>query len=108
MNFAHLTGLLVAGFYLSVASAFGQDKPLPQPPAQAPPPSETAAPPASDQPAFSSQELEQMLAPVALYPDSLLTQIFMASTYPTEVVEADRWVKENPDLKGDALATELE
>ena len=52
---------------------------------------------------FSKEELAQMVAPIALYPDSLVAQILMASTYPLEVVEADRWVKQNPNLKGDAL-----
>ncbi len=52
---------------------------------------------------FSKEELAQMVAPIALYPDSLVAQILMASTYPLEVVEADRWVKQNPKLKGDAL-----
>src|SRR6185312_13757578 len=42
---------------------------------------------------FTQQELDQMLAPLALYPDSLLSQILMASTYPLEIVEASRWVK---------------
>lgn len=56
---------------------------------------------------FSKEELAQMLAPVALYPDPLLAQILMASTYPLEVVEADRWVKKNPGLKGDALDAAL-
>src|SRR6266704_5100141 len=50
---------------------------------------------------FTQQELDQMLAPVALYPDSLLSQILMASTYPLEIVEAARWSKANPNLKGD-------
>src|SRR6185295_4830479 len=67
-----------------------------------------APPPAADQPAFKQEELEQMLAPIALYPDSLISQVLMASTYPIEVVEADRWVKANASLKGDALAKELE
>jgi hypothetical protein len=62
----------------------------------------------TSQPAFKSEELEQMLAPIALYPDSLLAQIFMAATYPLEVVQADRWAKQNKDLKGDALTAELE
>src|SRR5512137_2484546 len=57
---------------------------------------------------FKQEELDQMLAPIALYPDSLLAQIFMASTYPLEVVQAQRWVKENSSLKGDALAAALE
>jgi len=52
---------------------------------------------------FSTEELEQMIAPIALYPDALLMQILMASTYPLEIVEADRWVRANPELKDDAL-----
>lgn len=75
-----------------------------------PPSTGTAAatPPVADQPAFKPEELEQMLAPIALHPDALLSQILMASTYPVEVVEADRWAKTNKSLKGDALAKELE
>jgi Protein of unknown function (DUF3300) len=57
---------------------------------------------------FKQEELEQLLAPIALYPDELLSQIFMASTYPLEVVEASRWEKQNQNLKGDALAQALE
>lgn len=57
---------------------------------------------------FSQEELDQMLAPLALYPDSLLSQILMASTYPLEIVEADRWARANPDVKDDALTTALE
>jgi len=67
---------------------------------------DNAAP--ADKPAFKQEELEQMLAPIALYPDSLLSQVLMASTYPLEVVQADRWVKQNKDVKGDALITALE
>src|SRR5437660_9869970 len=58
-------------------------------------------PPAPRKAAATQQELDQMLAPVALYPDSLLSQILMASTYPLEIVEAARWSKANPNLKGD-------
>src|SRR4030043_259767 len=57
---------------------------------------------------FKQEELDQMLAPIALYPDSLLTQVLMASTYPLEIVQADRWAKQNKDMKGDALAKALE
>src|ERR1044072_9376282 len=72
-------------------------------------PSPTPAPaaaPAADKrtPPFKKEELEALLAPIALYPDALLAQIFMASTYPLEVVEAARWSKEHPDVKGDAVA----
>ncbi len=54
-------------------------------------------------PQFSRDRLEQMVAPIALYPDSLLAQVLMASTYPLEIVEASRWLKANPNLKGDDL-----
>lgn len=59
-------------------------------------------------PAFKQEELEQILAPIALYPDDLLSQVLMASTYPLEIVEADRWAKQNSGLKGDKLAAALE
>lgn len=59
-------------------------------------------------PVFKTEELEQMVAPIALYPDSLLSQIFMASTYPLEVVQAERWAKDKKDLKDDALTQALE
>src|SRR6266852_7192939 len=58
-------------------------------------------PPAQRNAPATQPELDQMLAPIALYPDSLLSQIFMASTYPLEVVEAARWSKANPGLKGE-------
>lgn len=57
---------------------------------------------------LKQEELEQLLAPIALYPDDLLTQILMASTYPLEIVQADRWAKNNKDMKGDGLAKALE
>jgi hypothetical protein len=74
----------------------------------------TAAPPwafaqaPGAQAAFNQGEIEQLLAPIALYPDELLSQILMASTYPLEVIQADRWVKQHIDLKGNALTTALE
>lgn len=53
-------------------------------------------------PTFSNEELDQMLAPIALYPDSLLAQVLMASTYPADVAEAAKWTKANPKQQGDA------
>jgi Protein of unknown function (DUF3300) len=53
-------------------------------------------------PKLTNAQLDQLLAPIALYPDGLLAQIGMAATYPLEVVEAARWSKDNPNLKGDA------
>jgi hypothetical protein len=66
-----------------------------QAPAQA-----TQAPPHAQQ---TPEQLQRVVAPIALYPDSLVAQILAASTFPEQVVEADRWVQANPDLKGDAL-----
>jgi hypothetical protein len=57
---------------------------------------------------FKQEELDQLLAPIALYPDNILTQIFIASTYPLEVVQAERWMKQNKSLKGDALNAALD
>ena len=66
-------------------------------------------PPApADEPKFSADQIDQMVAPVALYPDDLLAQIFIASTYPLEIVEADRWVRQNASLKGEALDKALD
>ncbi len=52
---------------------------------------------------YSQEELDQLMAPVALYPDTLLMQVLVASTYPLEVVEAERFIRANPKLKGEAL-----
>ena len=57
---------------------------------------------------LKQEELDQVLAAIALYPDPLVSQILMASTYPLEVVQADRWLKQNSSLKGDALTKALE
>ena len=70
--------------------------------AQAPQP---AAAPA--QPLLKAEELDQLLAPIALYSDPLLSEVLIASTYPLEVVQADRWAKSNTTLKGDALTAAL-
>ena len=71
-----------------------------QTPAQQPQPGAQGAPYAQQTP----EELQRLVAPIALYPDSLVAQILAASTFPEEVVEADRWLQANPALKGDALA----
>lgn len=52
---------------------------------------------------LKSEELDQLVAPIALYPDTLLSQVLIASTYPLEIVEAERGVSSNKSLKGDAL-----
>jgi len=59
-------------------------------------------------PPFKPEEIEALVAPIALYPDSLLSQVLMASTYPLEIVQAARWVKANPNTKGDAAVKAVE
>ena len=59
-------------------------------------------------PPFKPEEIEALVAPIALYPDSLLSQVLMASTYPLEIVQAARWVKANPNVKGDAAVKAVE
>ncbi len=56
---------------------------------------------------FTPEQLDQMLAPIALYPDALLSQTLMAATYPLEVVEAARWTQAHPNLKGDAAVAAI-
>ncbi len=92
-------------YLLAVPLAFG---PIAPPVAVA-----QQAPPAQTQvaaPAYTQAELEQILAPIALYPDDLLTQVLVASTYPLEVVMANRWVEQpsNKALKDDALLKALD
>ena len=58
-------------------------------------------------PKQSPQELQQLVAPIALYPDALVAQILAASTYPTQIVEAERWMERNSKLKGKDLAKEV-
>src|ERR1700757_2523619 len=56
----------------------------------------------------SPQELQQLVAPIALYPDALVAQILAASTYPTQIVEADRWMQSHSNLKDQELAKEVD
>ena len=69
--------------------------------AQAPAPTPAAAPAAAN--LLKPAELDQLVAPIALYPDPLLAQVLMASAYPLDVVQAERWLEGNKNLKGDAL-----
>jgi uncharacterized membrane protein YgcG len=90
------TALLFATFPLSLSA---QDDQATQPASAAGAPAQ--APPYVQQ---TPEQVQRLVAPIALYPDSLVAQILAASTFPEQVVEADRWVQANPDLKGDALA----
>jgi hypothetical protein len=90
-------------FFTPIAS-YAQDIP-PAPPG-------TVAPSAVDTKSdtYTQQKLDQMLAPIALYPDQLVSQILMASTFPLQIVQAARWLDNpsNAELKGDALVTALQ
>lgn len=97
MKISRSSALLLLACALSVVAP---------PPAQAQAAADSTAS-ATSQTSMSTAQLEQLVAPIALYPDSLLTQILMASTYPLEVVEAQRWVSKNASLKGEALDAAL-
>ena len=71
--------------------------------------------PSATQPALATQpapetptQLQQLVAPIALYPDELVAQILAASTYPDQIVEADRWLQQHTNLKGDQLMTAVD
>ena len=102
MNTSSLHMILVAAFLFAIVSlaADAQDN------AGEPPPSAEIA----ETTTYTQEQLDQMLAPIALYPDSLLSLILMASTAPLEVVEAERWLQDpnNAALHGDQLATALQ
>jgi Protein of unknown function (DUF3300) len=95
--------------YQQAPPAYQQAPPAYQPAAAQPAPVDPAAQPAA--PLYTIGQLDQMLAPIALYPDTLLTQILMASTFPIQVVEAERWVQQNPanaSLRADGLVAVLQ
>lgn len=85
--------------------------PAPAPVAEAvaaPPPSApSSAAPAATEAVFSAEELDQMLAPLALYPDPLLAQVLMAATYPGNVADAAAWSMEHPDASGDEAVRQV-
>jgi len=91
MSFSRTARIAIATIGLSLASLL---IPIQQSVAQdQPPPDKT----------LSAGELDALVAPIALYPDQLLAKVLIASTYPLEVVEADRWAASNASLKGSAL-----
>jgi hypothetical protein len=118
-----MTKLALAAGYIVAALSIGVTLPAcseqqpPQPeaaqvaaapvaPAAAPPSAPTPAPAptvAAEQPSFTPEALEALLAPVALYPDPVLAQVLATSTNPQEVLDAGNWLLENPDLKGKEL-----
>ena len=63
------------------------------------------APPVAKQ---TPEQVQQLVAPIALYPDALVSQVLAAATYPTEIVEADRWIQDHPNLNGKDLANAVD
>ena len=97
-------------------SAPSAEKPAPASATKSPdaaPETAAPAPPPASEPSpniLKAEQLDQLLAPIALYPDALLAQILMAATYPLEIVKADRWLQDpaHANLQGDRLAAALE
>src|SRR3954453_24141908 len=102
---------LLVGLTLAVPSSllFGQPQAYPQQgyPQQGYPPQGPQEPAydAQTQPAqiLPQEQLENLVAPIALYPDALLSQILVAATYPLEVVEVGQWLQQNRNLQGQNL-----
>lgn len=91
-----LTAVLLVILYLNAAPGPVQAEDVP-----APDPAPQADTVAAKDPVFTREQLDQMLAPIALYPDALLAQVLMASTYPGQVSEAVTWSKANSKATGD-------
>ncbi|EJQ2008103.1 DUF3300 domain-containing protein [Cronobacter sakazakii] len=88
--------LFVKSQVLSAAA----EAPVAAPPTAPVPPQPTPAP--ATTPTYSAAQIDQWVAPIALYPDALLSQILMASTYPMNMVQAAQWSQDHPTLQGDA------
>src|ERR1051325_5112312 len=91
-----------------VAAAAQTADPSAAPSAHSPPPQPHPGQPEPSQPLLKPEQLDALTAPIALYPDELLANVLAASTYPLEIVQADRWVKGQKNLKGDALKKEVD
>lgn len=109
--------VLAIGPASSRALAQNQDQQAPAPQSEAPVQDQPRQDqpqldqPQQDQPQnaqLSPQQLQELVAPIALYPDALVAQILAASAYPTQIVEAERFLEQSPDLKGQALGAEVD
>jgi len=110
--FSCLVAVAMSLVTLSAASYGQQDAPAAQdaPPTQDAPAAQTQ-PPAPDQPhpsQLTPEQLQELVAPIALYPDALVAQILASSAYPTQIVEAERFLQQNPDLKGQDLGAAVD
>ena len=96
--------LLALVLMLFLLLPFGASAQTAQAPSAAPSTQAPSTAPSTDQ-LLKPEELDALVAPIALYPDSLLSLMLMASTYPLEIVTADRWVKANKKPVATAPAT---
>src|SRR5688572_28109316 len=94
----HFTSVACASLLLQSEGVLMSQSPAGTPTAGTPAPAAAANAPAEAKPK-SPDELDSLVAPIALYPDPLLAQVLAASTYPLNVVEANRWLKANSNLK---------
>lgn len=99
---------------LSIGAALGagssgllaaQQQPGPPPQYGGPPPQGDGQPPSAPLP---PDQLQQLVAPIALYPDKLVAQILAAAEYPTQIVEAERFLQDNPNLQGQDLGAQVD
>ena len=97
LSLAGLTALWM--FHSAFVAGEAQESQAPQPA----PETQTQEQPETAQELFPPDQIEQLVAPIALYPDALLAQILMAATYPLDVVQAARWIGDHSDLEGEAL-----
>jgi len=115
-----LAALIIGSISISVPRLAAQDQNAP-PSDQTAPPDQQAAPP-TDQPEdqnapptdqapyakLSKDQLERLVAPIALYPDALVAQVLTAATFPSEIVDAENWLKAHPGLSADDLAKQVD
>ncbi|ECO1649068.1 DUF3300 domain-containing protein, partial [Salmonella enterica subsp. enterica serovar Typhimurium] len=102
----HLIALVCSAGLFAASGVLYVKSRAPEAPAQAAAPAseptQTAVPAPVAKTTFTTAQIDQWVAPVALYPDALLSQVLMASTYPANVVQAVQWSRDNPTLQGDA------
>lgn len=108
MRMKRAIGPLYRAAFLGIAftACAGQMRAAQQPGPPGPPPPMPAAEPSSAP--LPPDQLQQLVAPIALYPDALVAQILAASAYPTQIVEAERFVQQNPGLQGQALGSAID
>lgn len=100
----HVLALVCSAGLFAASGVMYVKSRTPEAPTQSVPVTASAPAPAAPvaKPTFTTAQIDQWVAPVALYPDPLLSQVLMAATYPANVVQAVQWSRDNPTLQGDA------